>query len=94
MGTMLDDLDLTGITDEKALKNIQILLNIIEQLTAELREAKEEIQRLRDEVNRLKGEQGKPKIPPGKKSGKSETNHSSEKERNRGDAGERKARPR
>jgi hypothetical protein len=77
---MIDDLDLQGITDEKARQNIQILLNRIEQLTAELREGKEEIQRLRDEVNRLKGEQGKPKIPPGK----SGRNHSSEQERKKG----------
>ena len=77
---MLDDLDLTAIQDENARQLIVRLLNLIEKLTADLREAQAEIQRLRDEINRLKGEQGKPKIktntlkPPA-------TDHSSEKER-------------
>jgi len=77
---MLDNLDLNAIQDEKARELIRQLLNLVEKLSADLREAQIEIQRLRDEVNRLKGEQGKPnskgntpKPPP--------SNHSSEKER-------------
>lgn len=77
---MLEDLDLSQIQDEKARALIGRLLNLVEQLTADLREAQVEIQRLRDEVNRLKGEQGQPKMkgntpkPPLK-------DHSSEQER-------------
>jgi hypothetical protein len=61
---MLDDIDLTGIQDENARQLMLRLLNIIEALSADLREAQAQIQRLRDENNRLKGEQGKPKIKP------------------------------
>jgi hypothetical protein len=61
---MLDDLDLTGIQDERARALIVRLLNLIEDLSADLRAAQEEIQRLRDENNRLKGEQGKPTVKP------------------------------
>lgn len=82
---MLDNLDLNAIQDENAGELIRRLLNLIEQLSADLRDAQAEIQRLRDEINRLKGEQGKPnpkantpKPPP--------SDHSSEKER-------RKSRP-
>lgn len=76
----IQELDLSGIEDEKARAIIGQLLNIIEELSSELGEARAEIQRLRDENNRLKGEQGKPKIkgntpkPPA-------ADHSSEKER-------------
>jgi peptidoglycan hydrolase CwlO-like protein len=56
---MIDDLDLNAIQDKNAREVIMRLLNMIEQLSAELREVKEENQRLRDEINRLKGEQGK-----------------------------------
>ncbi len=79
---MLDDLDLTAIQDENARQLIMRLLNLIEQLSADLRDAGAENQRLRDENNRLKGEQGKPKIkgntpkPPA-------SDHSSEKERHK-----------
>ena len=59
---MLDDIDLTGIQDENARQLIRRLLNLIEQLSADLRDYQAENQRLRDEINRLKGEQGKPKI--------------------------------
>jgi len=77
---MFEDIDLNRIQDENARELIVRLLNLVEKLSADLRDAQTEIQCLRDEVNRLKGEQGKPKIkgdtpkpPP--------TNHSSEKER-------------
>ena len=59
---MLEDIDLTGIQDENARQLIVRLLNLIEDLSADLRDAQVENQRLRDEVNRLKGEQGKPNI--------------------------------
>jgi len=75
---MLEDLDLNAIEDENARQLIRRLLNLIEQLSADLREAQAEIQRLRDENNRLKGEQGKPKI---KANTTKATDHSSEKER-------------
>ena len=78
---MIDDLDLNAIQDKNAREVILRLLNMIEQLSAELREVKEENQRLRDENNRLKGEQGKPKIEANKAKAAAATNHSSEKER-------------
>lgn len=77
---MLADLDLTAIQDEKARLLIQQLLNLIEQLAADLREAQTENQRLRDELNRLKGEQGKPDIK-GSTPKVSAPAHSSEVER-------------
>ncbi len=83
---MLENADLSGIQDENARQLIVRLLNLIEAVSADLREAQAEIQRLRDENNRLKGEQGKPNIkanspkPP-------RVDYSSEKER-------RKSRPR
>jgi hypothetical protein len=82
----IQDLDLSGIEDEKARAIIGQLLNLIEELSSELREARVEIQRLRDEVNRLKGEQGKPKIK-GNTPKPPTADHSSEQER-------RTARPR
>lgn len=79
---MFDDLDLTAIQDENARQLIHRLLNLIEKLTADLRDAQAEIQRLRDEINRLKGEQGKPKIKGNTpKLAKEVQDHSSEKER-------------
>jgi len=77
---MFENLDLSQIQDENARELIGRLLNLVEKLSADLRDAQAEIQRLRDEVNRLKGEQGQPKIkgntprPPA-------GDHSSEKER-------------
>jgi len=77
---MLADLDLTAIADENARILIQRLLNLIEQLAADLREAQAENQRLRDELNRLKGEQGKPDIK-GNTPKPPPAVHSSERER-------------
>jgi hypothetical protein len=77
---MLDNLDLNAIQDENARELIRQLLNLVEKLTADIRDLQVENQRLRDEVNRLKGEQGKPKAKgnlPKPPSG----NHSSENER-------------
>ena len=77
---MLEDLDLSSIADERARQLVQQLLNVLEDVMADLRAAQAENQRLRDELNRLKGEQGAPAIkantpqPPSK-------DHSSEQER-------------
>lgn len=57
------------------------LLNLIEKLSANLRDAQADIQRLRDENNRLKGEQGKPTINPNVANPPAD--HSSEKERHK-----------
>jgi len=77
---MLEDLDLHSIADEQARELVRQLLNLLEDVRADLRAAQAENQRLRDEINRLKGEQGMPTIkantphpPP--------TDHSSERER-------------
>jgi hypothetical protein len=79
---MLDHLDLSSITDERTRTLIVRLLNLVEDLSADLRDAQAEIQRLRDENNRLKGEQGKPDIKP-PTSPTPPTNYSSELERHR-----------
>ena len=77
---MLEDLDLPSIADEQARELVRQLLNVLEDVMADLRAAQAENQRLRDEINRLKGEQGMPTIkantpqPPPK-------DHSSEQER-------------
>jgi hypothetical protein len=80
---MLDELnpiDLSNIQDGNARELIVQLMNLIETVSADLREAQAEIQRLRDENNRLKGEQGKPNIK-GNKPKPSPANYSSEQER-------------
>lgn len=77
---MIDNIDLNAIQDENARELIRRLLNLIEKLSADLRDAQLEIQRLRDEVNRLKGEQGKPKSK-GNTPKPPPVNHSSENER-------------
>ena len=61
---MLEDLDLNSIADDRARELVQQLLNLLEDVMADLRAAQAEIQRLRDEINRLKGEQGQPTIKP------------------------------
>ena len=77
---MLEDLDLHSIADEQARELVRQLLNLLEDVRADLRAAQAENQHLRDEINRLKGEQGMPTIkantphPPPK-------DHSSERER-------------
>ena len=82
--SLLDTLDLNQIQDlDSARKCIVMLLNLVEEMQQQLRQAQEQIQRLQDEVNRLKGEQGKPKIKPNQKApdpGES-GDYSSEKER-------------
>ena len=61
---MLEDLDLHSIADEQARELVRRLLNLREDVRADLRAAQAEIQRLRNEINRLKGEQGQPTIKP------------------------------
>src|SRR3989304_3029832 len=76
---MLENIDLSAILEEKTRELVKGLLNFIEQLSSNLREARAENQRLRDEVNRLKGEQGKPEIKANV--AEATKDHSSEKER-------------
>ncbi len=61
---MLEDLDLHSIADAQARELVRRLLNLLEDVRADLRAAQAEIQRLRNEINRLKGEQGQPTIKP------------------------------
>lgn len=80
---MLDELnpiDLSNIQGENARELIIRLMNLIEAVSADLRDAQAEIQRLRDENNRLKGEQGKPNIKANKPK-PPPSNYSSEQER-------------
>lgn len=77
---MLEDLDLHSITDDRARELVTRLLNLLEDVMADLRASQAENQRLRDEINRLKGEQGTPKIKPNTPPPPSQ-NHSSEQER-------------
>ena len=76
----LPDLDPASIVDEQLRVAFVALLNVVEALSADLREARAEIQRLRDENNRLKGEQGKPDVKPNTPR-PAATDHSSERER-------------
>jgi hypothetical protein len=77
---MLETIDLSNIQEENARQLIVRLLNLIEDLSADLRDAQAETQRLRDENNRLKGEQGKPNVKANKPK-LPQSDHSSEKER-------------
>ena len=61
-------------------KQIYVLLNLIEKLNLKNKQLEEENQKLRDEINRLNGEQGKPDIKGNKKK-ELKKDHSSEKER-------------
>ncbi len=54
---MLDDVDLSGVTDSEARRILGLLLNVIEAQAAEIATLRAENQRLRDENNRLEGEQ-------------------------------------
>ena len=87
---MLETIDLNNIQDENARQLIVRLLNLIESLSADLRDAQAETQRLRDENNRLKGEQGKPKIK-GNKPKPPRVDHSSEQERRKSKARQKRS---
>jgi hypothetical protein len=80
---MFEDLDLNAIQEENARELVKRLLNMIEQLSGEVRELREENQRLRDGMNQLKGEQGQPRILGNKKASAPKGEHSSETERRR-----------
>jgi hypothetical protein len=77
---MLEDFDLHSIADERARELVRRLLNVLEDVRADLRVAQAENQRLRDAINRLKGEQGTPTIKANK-SQQPRQDHSSEQER-------------
>jgi hypothetical protein len=79
---MFEDIELTAIQEENARELVKRLLNMVEQLSREVRELRMENQRLRDEVNWLKGEQGKPDIK-GNKASLPKADHSSEPERHK-----------
>jgi hypothetical protein len=79
---MIDDIDLSRIQGENVRELVERLLNLVEKLSADLRDAQVEMQRLRDEINRLKGEQGKPKVK-GNIPKPQVSDHSSEKERHK-----------
>jgi regulator of replication initiation timing len=76
----LAEIDLSQIEDEKMRQLVGSLLNIIEDLSANVSRLQEENQRLRDEINRLKGEQGQPNVKPNQPK-KTAAGYSSEKER-------------
>jgi hypothetical protein len=75
---MVENFDPTTIEDEGLRQVVITLMNLVETLSAKVKEQAEEIQRLRDENHRLKGDQGKPKILPNTKA---KASLSSEKER-------------
>jgi regulator of replication initiation timing len=77
---MLEEIDLSNIQDENARQLIARLLNLIEAVSADLRDTQAENQRLRDENNRLKGEHGKPKFKANKPK-RAQVDYSSEQER-------------
>jgi len=57
---MFDEIYLSSLQIKNVRGLIQRLENLIDKVSADLRDAQIEIQRLRDYVNRLKGEQDKP----------------------------------
>ena len=81
LGNMLEGIELSAIQDENARQLIRRLLNLIEKLSADLRDKQAEIQALRDENNHLKGEQGKPNVKANKPQAVKASQHSSEEER-------------
>jgi Transposase IS66 family len=77
-------LDLDLIPDPATRQAVVGLLNLVEQLAAQVQTLREENQRLKDEINRLKGEQGRPSFPTRRSkgaSGSQPADLSSERER-------------
>lgn len=77
-------LDLDLIPDPATRQAVVRLLNLVEQLYAQVLALREENQRLKDEINRLKGEQGRPSFSKRRSKGAAEAppeDLSSEKER-------------
>jgi hypothetical protein len=85
---MLEGFDLSQIQDDRAQELLLRLLNLVESLSADLREAQQEHQRLRDASARLKGDKGKPSIQP---NAASKNRHSSSEKDRKGGNGEREA---
>jgi outer membrane protein TolC len=56
-------LDLHLIPDEATRQTVGRLLNLVEQLHAQVLALTAENQQLRDQINRLKGEKGRPTFP-------------------------------
>jgi len=79
--SLLDELDLASIADERVRRALLLLLNLVEELKRENAELRAENQRLRDEINRLKGEQGTPTIKGNTPKPPLSGTYSSEKER-------------
>ena len=77
----MKDLDLSAIRDSNARQWIRRLLNLIEKLSANVRELMAERQALRDEINPLQGEQGQPKVKANQVRSAESGAYSSEKER-------------
>jgi hypothetical protein len=73
-------LDLATIEDVGAREAIRALLNLVEELVAEVQALRAELAQVKDENARLKGGNGRPQIRPGKSAGGS-TDYSSEQER-------------
>jgi len=73
-------LDLASIADVGARQAIRALLNLVEELTAEVQALRTELAEVKDENARLKGGSGRPKLRSGK-SGGGRTDYSSEQER-------------
>jgi len=78
---MFEDIELNAIQEENARELVKRLLNMVEELSRDVRELRVENQCLRDEVNRLKGEQGKPDIKGNKPQPSVKADYSSETER-------------
>ena len=78
---IIEELDLDKLNISGQVRQLlAMLLNLVEELLAEIRNLKVERQELRDEVNRLKGEQGKPKIKANKKENEQATSKPSKEE--------------
>jgi len=60
--SLLDELELSSIADERIRHGLLLPLNLVEELKGENPDLRAENQRLRDEINRLRGEPGKPAI--------------------------------